>query len=120
MDNHAATPEWRIKLVMTLAAWLVAFATVMTLLSVFGDQLASLPLTVRALVISGVLVNVMMRLALPALSVAARRWRADPTQTRTPEAQRSRPTEDATASHDARAAQSGREDSSSPQPDAAA
>jgi antibiotic biosynthesis monooxygenase (ABM) superfamily enzyme len=104
IDKHAATPPWRVKLVMTLAAWLVAFATVTTLLSVLGDQLAALPLAVRALVISGVLVTVMTWLVLPALSVAARRRHAGPNQTRSPAAQRSTPTENATARHDAHAA----------------
>jgi hypothetical protein len=33
---------------MTLAAWLAAFAIVTTLLSLFGDRLATLPLAVRA------------------------------------------------------------------------
>jgi antibiotic biosynthesis monooxygenase (ABM) superfamily enzyme len=76
MDNHPADPPWRVRLAMTLVAWLVAFGLVMTLLSVFGDQLNSLPLALRALVISGVLVTVMTQVVMPALGVAASRWQA--------------------------------------------
>ena len=57
----------------TLAAWLVAFGVVTTLLTVFGDQLKALPLALRALVISGVLVALMVNLVMPALSVAVAR-----------------------------------------------
>ena len=75
IDEHdSATPSWRISLVMTLAAWVVAFVIVTALFEVFGAQLASLPLAARTLVISGVLVTVMMRLVLPVLSGAVRRW----------------------------------------------
>ena len=95
MDKHAATPEWRVKLLMTLAAWLVAFAIVTTLLSIFGRQLAALPLAVRALVMSGVLVIVMTRIALPAFETAARRLGAGPNQRRSPAPKRSTPTEHA-------------------------
>jgi antibiotic biosynthesis monooxygenase (ABM) superfamily enzyme len=55
-------------MVMTLAAWLVAFVVVTTLLSVLGDQLKSLPLAVRALLISGVLVALMVNVVMPVLS----------------------------------------------------
>jgi antibiotic biosynthesis monooxygenase (ABM) superfamily enzyme len=77
MDNRAPRPPWRMRLAMTLLAWVVAFGLVMTLLSVFGDQLSSLPLALRALVISGVLVTAMTNLVMPALSVAVRRWLLD-------------------------------------------
>jgi antibiotic biosynthesis monooxygenase (ABM) superfamily enzyme len=77
-DHDSATPSWRISLVMTLAAWLVAFVIVTALFEVFGAQLASLPLAARTLVISGVLVTVMMRLVLPVLSGAVRRWLSGP------------------------------------------
>ena len=53
---------------MTLATWLVAFATVTAILSIFGHQLAELPLAIRALMISGVLVVVMTQLVQPALN----------------------------------------------------
>jgi antibiotic biosynthesis monooxygenase (ABM) superfamily enzyme len=59
---------------MTLGAWLVAFAVVLTLLTVFGDELKSLPLALRALVISGVLVSLMVNLVMPVLNVAIARW----------------------------------------------
>lgn len=76
IDNHPAGPPWRVRLAMTLVAWLVAFGLVTTLLSVFGDQLGSLPLALRALVISGVLVTVMSTVVMPALGVAAGRCRS--------------------------------------------
>jgi antibiotic biosynthesis monooxygenase (ABM) superfamily enzyme len=75
-EHDSAAPSWRISLVMTLSAWLVAFVIVTALFEVFGAQLASLPLAARTLVISGVLVTVMMRLVLPVLSGAVRRWLA--------------------------------------------
>jgi antibiotic biosynthesis monooxygenase (ABM) superfamily enzyme len=59
---------------MTLGAWLSAFLVVLTLLSVFKDELASLPLAVRALVLSGVLVTLMTTLVMPALNTAIGRW----------------------------------------------
>jgi antibiotic biosynthesis monooxygenase (ABM) superfamily enzyme len=58
------------RLVITLAAWLVAFLTVTALLELFGDELASLPLAVRALVISGVLVTLMANVVMPVLNSA--------------------------------------------------
>jgi antibiotic biosynthesis monooxygenase (ABM) superfamily enzyme len=54
----------------TLAAWLVAFLVVTALLTVFGDQLGALPLALRALVISGVLVALMVNVVMPVLSSA--------------------------------------------------
>jgi antibiotic biosynthesis monooxygenase (ABM) superfamily enzyme len=73
-----ASPKPRVpaRLVMTLAAWLVAFLTVTALLELFGDELASLPLPVRALVISGVLVTLMANVVMPLLSSAIARPRA--------------------------------------------
>ena len=59
---------------MTLAAWLIAFGVVMALLTFLGDELQSLPLALRALVISGVLVSLMANLVMPVLSVAIARW----------------------------------------------
>jgi antibiotic biosynthesis monooxygenase (ABM) superfamily enzyme len=66
----------------TFAAWLVAFLTVTTLFTLFGDQLGSLPLALRALVISGVLVALMVNLVMPVVGVAIARWLAGPPQTR--------------------------------------
>jgi antibiotic biosynthesis monooxygenase (ABM) superfamily enzyme len=54
---------------MTLAAWLVGFLIVMALLTVFGDQLGSLPVALRALLISGVMVVLMVNVVMPALTV---------------------------------------------------
>ncbi len=62
------------RLATTLAAWLIAWALVVALLSLFGDELASLPLALRALAISGVLVVLMANVVMPLVSrVAARR-----------------------------------------------
>jgi antibiotic biosynthesis monooxygenase (ABM) superfamily enzyme len=78
-----ASPKPRVpaRVVMTLASWLVAFLTVTALLELFGDELASLPLPVRALVISGVLVTLMANVVMPLLNSAiarARPPRGDP------------------------------------------
>jgi antibiotic biosynthesis monooxygenase (ABM) superfamily enzyme len=61
-------------LLTTLAAWLAAFLVVVSLLTLFGDELGSLPLAVRALVMSGVLVGLMANLVMPIVSVAVARW----------------------------------------------
>jgi antibiotic biosynthesis monooxygenase (ABM) superfamily enzyme len=52
-------------MVTTLGAWLVAFLAVTALLALFGDELESLPLRFRALVISGLLVALMVNLVMP-------------------------------------------------------
>jgi antibiotic biosynthesis monooxygenase (ABM) superfamily enzyme len=64
----------------TLGAWLAAFGVVVALLSLLGDELASLPLAVRALVMSGVLVALMVNLVMPLLGVAVERWLAGPSR----------------------------------------
>jgi antibiotic biosynthesis monooxygenase (ABM) superfamily enzyme len=61
-------------MLMTLGAWLVAFVVVLALLTLLGDELESLPLALRALVISGVLVALMANLVMPVLNVAIARW----------------------------------------------
>jgi antibiotic biosynthesis monooxygenase (ABM) superfamily enzyme len=61
-------------MVMTLGAWLVAFLVVLALLTALGDELQSLPLALRAFVISGVLVTLMANLVMPVLNVAIARW----------------------------------------------
>jgi antibiotic biosynthesis monooxygenase (ABM) superfamily enzyme len=82
----------------TLAAWLVAFLVVTALLTLFGDQLGSLPLALRALVISGVLVALMVHVVMPVLSAAVARWVAGPPQTRRPgERLRARPADESCA-----------------------
>jgi antibiotic biosynthesis monooxygenase (ABM) superfamily enzyme len=62
------------RVVITLGAWLVAFLVVTSILSVFRDELESMPLALRALVISGVLVALMANLVMPVLSAAVARW----------------------------------------------
>ena len=61
-------------LAMTLVAWLVAFGAVTVLLALFGHPLGRLPLPLRALVISGVLVALMVNAVMPALSAAVAAW----------------------------------------------
>ena len=64
---------WLAPLLTTLAGWLVAFFVVTTLLTVFGDELGSLPLALRALVMSGVLVALMANVVMPVVSPAIAR-----------------------------------------------
>jgi antibiotic biosynthesis monooxygenase (ABM) superfamily enzyme len=66
--------RWLVKVMTTLAAWLVAWVVVVVLLSVLGDQLGSLPLVLRALAISGLLVVLMANLVMPLLARLAERW----------------------------------------------
>jgi antibiotic biosynthesis monooxygenase (ABM) superfamily enzyme len=66
------------RLVTTVLAWVIAFLTVLALLTVFGDQLSSLPLPLRALVISGLLVILMANLVMPVVSRAISRWLEEP------------------------------------------
>jgi antibiotic biosynthesis monooxygenase (ABM) superfamily enzyme len=58
---------------MALLAWPIAFGLVLTLLTVFKQQLASMALAPRALVISAVLVSVMAIVVMPLLTVAVSR-----------------------------------------------
>jgi antibiotic biosynthesis monooxygenase (ABM) superfamily enzyme len=46
-------------------AWLVVYLLLLTLFSIFGDQLAALTQPVRLLVVSGVLVTFMANLVMP-------------------------------------------------------
>jgi antibiotic biosynthesis monooxygenase (ABM) superfamily enzyme len=64
---------WLVRLATTLAAWLVAWVVVVALLSLLGDELGSLPLALRALAISGVLVALMANLVMPVLAQLAGR-----------------------------------------------
>ena len=61
------TIHWTARLATTLAAWAVAFAIVNTLLTLFGHQLAALPPALRALVLSGTLVVLMVNVVMPFL-----------------------------------------------------
>jgi antibiotic biosynthesis monooxygenase (ABM) superfamily enzyme len=63
-----------VRLTTTLAAWLVAWLVVVALLAVLGDQLGALPLALRALAVSGVLVALMANLVMPLLGRVAERW----------------------------------------------
>lgn len=74
--NPPRPPRWLAPVATTIGAWLVAFLVVTALLTVLGDELGSLPLALRALVISGVLVTLMVNLVMPALSAAVARWAA--------------------------------------------
>jgi antibiotic biosynthesis monooxygenase (ABM) superfamily enzyme len=55
------------RLATTLAAWIVAFSVVSAILQLFGDQLAAMSPTLRALVISGTLVVLMVNVVMPFL-----------------------------------------------------
>jgi antibiotic biosynthesis monooxygenase (ABM) superfamily enzyme len=82
LDNPSRPPRWLARVATTLGAWLVAFGVVTALLTLFGDELGSLPLALRALVISGVLVVLMVNLVMPLLSVVVARRFAGPPQSR--------------------------------------
>jgi antibiotic biosynthesis monooxygenase (ABM) superfamily enzyme len=76
-------PRWLlVRLVSTLSAWLVAFLTVMALLTLLDDELKSLPLSLRALTISGVLVLLMANLVMPLVNRVVMSWLAGTTQER--------------------------------------
>jgi antibiotic biosynthesis monooxygenase (ABM) superfamily enzyme len=68
--------------VTTLVSWLVAFLAVTALLTLFGDELGSMPLALRALVISGLLVALMVNVVMPVLSAGLARWLAGARRTR--------------------------------------
>jgi antibiotic biosynthesis monooxygenase (ABM) superfamily enzyme len=72
--RHPASRRWAVKLAATIGAWLAAWGVVVALLSLFGKQLGSLPLALRALTISGVLVVLMIHLVMPVLSRLLARW----------------------------------------------
>jgi antibiotic biosynthesis monooxygenase (ABM) superfamily enzyme len=89
IDKPARARRWRAQATMTLAAWLIAFLLVMALSTLFNDELTSLPLPLRALVLSGVLVALMVNLVMPLISAAlSRRLPSPPDTTRV---QRQRP-----------------------------
>jgi antibiotic biosynthesis monooxygenase (ABM) superfamily enzyme len=85
LDDPASAPRWLAPVATTVGAWLVAFIVVTALLSILGDELGSLPLGLRALVISGVLVALMVNLVMPVLSVLVARWVAGRPQSRPPD-----------------------------------
>jgi hypothetical protein len=73
---------------MALLAWPIAFGLVLTLLTIFKQQLASMALAPRALVISAVLVSVMATVVMPLLTVAVSRGRIHAAPRVTPRARR--------------------------------
>jgi antibiotic biosynthesis monooxygenase (ABM) superfamily enzyme len=70
-----------VRMVTTLAGWAVAYLVVMALLTVLGRPLAALPVALRAAVISGTMIAVMVNLVMPALSRIIPRWLAGPSPT---------------------------------------
>jgi antibiotic biosynthesis monooxygenase (ABM) superfamily enzyme len=80
--DNPPPPPWLAPVATTLAAWLIAFLVVLTLLTLLGDELGSLPLALRALVISGLLVALMVNLVMPILNAALARWLAGPPRIR--------------------------------------
>ena len=79
LDNSPGARRWLVSVATTLGAWLFAFVLVTALITLFGDELASLPVPLRALLISGLLVALMVNLVMPVLSNAvARRLAAPP------------------------------------------
>jgi antibiotic biosynthesis monooxygenase (ABM) superfamily enzyme len=72
--SETLTHRWLAKVTTTLAAWLVAFSVVTLLLTFLGDELGALPVPLRALVISGALVALMVNLVMPFVSGAVARW----------------------------------------------
>lgn len=81
MDNEhvqsaSRVPRWQARVTTTLVAWLAAFLVVTLLQRLFGDQLGSLPLELRALVLSGVLVGLMANVVMPAVTFVVARWLA--------------------------------------------
>jgi hypothetical protein len=62
------------KLVTTGIAWLVVYLLLLTLFSIFEDQLAALTMPVRLLVVSGVLVTCMANLVMPMVGRIVGAW----------------------------------------------
>jgi antibiotic biosynthesis monooxygenase (ABM) superfamily enzyme len=62
------------KLITTGMAWLVVYLLLLTLFSIFEDQLAALTLPVRLLVVSGVLVTFMANLVMPMVMRIVGAW----------------------------------------------
>ena len=64
------------RLVTTLAAWAAAYLVVLVILTVLGRQLTALPVPLRAAVISGVMIAVMLNLVMPTLNKVITSWLA--------------------------------------------
>jgi antibiotic biosynthesis monooxygenase (ABM) superfamily enzyme len=67
-ESAKTTTPWLARVGLTLSAWVVAFIVVTTLLTLLGDELGELPVALRALVISGVLVALMVNVVMPRLA----------------------------------------------------
>src|SRR5262245_4963522 len=66
--QHPVARRRLIRLVTTLAAWAVAYLVVLAVPGVLGRQLADMPVALRAAVISGVMIAVMVNAVMPALN----------------------------------------------------
>ena len=96
MDQHAdiAKPagprRWRAQAALTVAAWPIAFLVVIAVSTVFDNAFASLPRPLRALVLSGVVVAVMVNLVMPTIGAGlARRLPTSPDTKHRPDARES-------------------------------
>src|SRR5262249_28593613 len=79
IDKPEHTRRWRAQAITTLAAWLIAFPVAVAVSAVFDNKFASLPRPLRALVLSGILVALMVNLVMPAISaVRTRRLSSSP------------------------------------------
>jgi antibiotic biosynthesis monooxygenase (ABM) superfamily enzyme len=67
-----------VRIVTNLLAWLSAFLIVLGLFSLFGPQLQSQPLVVRALIVSGVMAVLMLNVVMPVLLRVIGRWQRAP------------------------------------------
>jgi antibiotic biosynthesis monooxygenase (ABM) superfamily enzyme len=66
----------RAKAVTLLLLWLGAYTTLMALFTLFGPQLDGMPVALRTLLVSAVLVLVMSQLVIPAVArFVSRRWK---------------------------------------------
>ena len=66
----------RTTIVTLLLLWLGAYLTLMAVFSLFGTQLNEMPLALRVLLVSAVLVLVMTQLVIPLVTrlISRRRW----------------------------------------------
>ncbi len=62
------------KLASLVLLWIGAYATLMILFLLFGEQLNPLPLAVRVLLVSAILVIVMSQLVIPLVAKTITRW----------------------------------------------
>ncbi|HRP00996.1 MAG TPA: hypothetical protein PLN54_16320 [Flavobacteriales bacterium] len=67
---HRPPPKWKTALLI----WLAIYPSLTVLLVLFGDRLLVLPLALRTLVMTGVLVPLMVFVLLPLLQKAFAGW----------------------------------------------